>query len=143
MSYEVLKAIHIISLVAWFAALFYLPRLYVYHAENRENSGFVEVVKTMEFKLFNYIGLPAFVATVVTGLGLIMMAPGVMSSGGWMHAKITLVVLLAVYFFHNNALRKALAKGSCTRSGRFYRIYNEIPTLFLIVIVVLAVMKPF
>ena len=143
MSYEMLKAIHIVALVAWFAALFYLPRLYVYHAENRENGGFVDVVKVMEKKLFTYIGLPAFVITIATGLGLIALLPGVMTGGGWMHAKITLVLVLSVYFFHSNALRKALADGRCNRSGRFYRIYNEIPTLLLILIVFLAVLKPF
>ncbi|MGE4296008.1 MAG: protoporphyrinogen oxidase HemJ [Campylobacterales bacterium] len=143
MDYLVLKAIHVMSLVSWFAAMFYLPRLFVYHAENRDNAGFVSVAKVMEKKLFNYIGLPAFAATVITGVVMIVMNPSVFSGGGWMHAKLTLVAVLIAWFFHAGSLRKQLENDRCDKSGRYFRIYNEIPTIFLIVIVLLAVAKPF
>lgn len=143
MEYLVIKAIHIMSVIAWFAAMFYLPRLFVYHAENRENEAFVAVAKVMERKLFHYIGVPAFVATVVTGTALIVMNTAVFSSGGWMHAKLTLLALLIAWFIHSGFLRKALETDTCDKSGRYFRIYNEIPTIFMILIVILVVVKPF
>lgn len=143
MEYMVIKAIHLMSLISWFAAMFYLPRLFVYHAENRDNAEFVRVAKVMEKKLFNFIGLPAFAATVITGVVLIVMNTAVFTSGGWMHAKLTLIALLVVWFFHSGMLRKQLENDTCGKSGRYFRIYNEIPTVFMIVIVLLAVAKPF
>lgn len=143
MSYIVIKAIHIIALVAWFAAMFYLPRLFVYHREQNDRAGFVEVMEIMEQKLYKYIGMPAFIATVVTGAVLLGMNIDLLKSGGWMHAKITLVVLLIAWFLHAGTLIKKLANDKNYKSGKFFRFYNEIPTLFLISIVLLAVVKPF
>ncbi|GHV02899.1 UPF0093 membrane protein [Campylobacterota bacterium] len=142
------KAVHIIALVSWFAAMFYLPRLFVYHAENAENSGFVGVVKIMEAKLFKFIALPAFVLTIVTGVWLILLQPELLTNpakmhSGWLHVKLTLFVLLCVWFFHSAVMLKQLARDTCRKSGKFFRFYNEIPTLFLIAIVLLAVLKPF
>lgn len=143
MSYLTIKAIHIISLVAWFAAMFYLPRLFVYHREQNDKDQFVEVIKIMEGKLYKYIGLPAFVATFVTGIGLIAMNLELFKSGGWLHAKITLVILLAAWFLHSGSLIKKLDADKNYKTGKYFRVYNEIPTIFLIVIVILAVIKPF
>ena len=141
--YSALLAFHVISFVTWFAMLFYLPRLFVYHAEHKEKKEFVAVVKVMEKKLFKYIGVPAFWATILSGAGLAAMAPEHFSSGGWLHAKLFLVAILIGYFALSEKYRRELEADTCTRSGKFYRVFNEIPTLLLIGIVVLAVVKPF
>ena len=132
---------HVLSFISWFSALFYLPRLFVYHAENIENKGFVEVVKIQEMKLFKYIGVPAMWATVLSGLVLAYMYG--FSGNGWIHAKITLVVLLIIYFYSMNIYRVAFLEDRCTKSGKFFRMYNEIPTLLMLFIVAMVVFKPF
>lgn len=137
-----MKVFHIVSFVSWFAVLFYLPRLFVYHAEHIENREFVKVVKIMEYKLYKYIGIPAFFATIISGTLLIILNPAILSMG-WIHAKISLVILLSGYFFHSGVLKKSLYNDECNKSGKYFRVYNEIPTLFLIAIVILAVVKPF
>jgi len=137
-----MKVFHILSFVSWFAVLFYLPRLFVYHAENRQNSEFLKVVKVMEYKLYKYIGMPSFIATIISGTILIMLNPSIFSMG-WIHAKISLVILLSGYFIHSGVLKNQLKNDECNRSGKYYRVYNEIPTIFLILIVILAVVKPF
>ncbi len=138
-----LKVIHIIFMVSWMAVLFYLPRLFVYHAENKDNENFVKVVKIMEKRLFYVIGIPAFILTVVSGLGMIFLNPSLLSSGGWLHAKIVLVLILSVFFFHNEYVRRKFEKNECSKSGKFFRMYNEIPTIILILIVILVILKPF
>ena len=132
---------HLLSLISWFAVLFYLPRLFVYHAENSDNAGFVEVIKVMEMKIYKYIGVPAMYSTVVTGLYLAY-AYG-FSGNGWIHAKIFLVVVLMAYFFSLGYFRNKLLIDECVKSGKFFRFYNEVPTLLLMVIVGLVVFKPF
>lgn len=132
---------HLLSLISWFAALFYMPRLLVYHAENRDNEGFTKVIQTMEHKIYKVIGVPAMWATVLSGLALAYMYG--FKGNGWIHFKILLVVLLMVYFYSLNRFRIQFEKGECTKSGKFFRYYNEIPTLFLLVIVGLVVFKPF
>lgn len=143
MGYLWLKVLHIVFFVSWMAVLFYLPRLFVYHAENRENEGFVKVVKVMERKLFYFIGIPAFVITVITGVSMILLNPELIKSGGWLHAKITLVVLLSVFYFHNELVRRRFERDECNKSGKFFRMYNEIPTVLLILIVILVILRPF
>jgi putative membrane protein len=139
--YDWILWFHVISFVSWFAVLFYLPRLFVYHAENIENRGFVEVVKIQEMKLFKYIGVPSMWATIISGsylayeLGL--------SGNGWLHAKIFFVVLLVAYFFSMDKYRKEFLEDRCVKSGKFFRIYNEIPTILMLVIVAMVVLKPF
>lgn len=141
--YEWIKFIHIISLISWFAMLFYLPRLFVYHAERQDNEGFVEVVRVMEYKLYRYIGVPAFWATLVSGTVLIVLRPEWFSSGGWLHAKLFFVALLIGYMFYLGKTMKFLQSHAPVKSGKFYRILNELPTLLMIVIVLLVVIKPF
>lgn len=138
-----LKTLHILSFLSWMAMLFYLPRLFVYHSENKDNAGFVEVAKIQEYKLYKYIGNPAMIATVVTGVVMLFMVPELLTGAGFMHAKITMVVLLLVYHFSLNIYRKRLADGSCKKSGKFFRIYNEVPTILAIFIVVFIVVRPF
>jgi putative membrane protein len=135
---------HIISMVSWFAVLFYLPRLFVYHAEHAQNGGFVEVVKIMEYKIYQYIGVPAFWATLISGSALIYLYPvNIFSTGGWFHAKLAFVVILTLYFFSLGMMRKKLERDECNKSGKFFRFYNEVPTILLLLIVAMVVVKPF
>ncbi|GAB6072685.1 protoporphyrinogen oxidase HemJ [Venenivibrio stagnispumantis] len=143
MVYIWIKAIHIIFVISWMAVLFYLPRLFVYHAENKDNDGFVKVVKIMEKKLFYVIGIPAFVITLITGIAMIILNPELFKSGGWLHAKLTAVALLIGFFIHNEIVRRRFEKDLCNKSGKFFRIYNEIPTILMIIIVILVIVKPF
>ena len=138
-SYLLLKALHVISMVAWFAGLFYLPRLFVYHVEHPQAAATLTI---MEYKLARYIMLPAALSTALFGLILILLHPDLLQMG-WLHAKLGLVVLLVAYHASLEYLRQQLAQGTATRSGRFYRMYNELPTLLLLAIVILAVTKPF
>ncbi|WP_457621126.1 protoporphyrinogen oxidase HemJ [Persephonella sp.] len=138
-----IKALHIMAVISWFAVLFYLPRLFVYHAENREKREFVSVVKIMEYKLHKFIGIPAFWGTVITGSLLIFMNPDLFKSGGWLHAKLLFVTFLIIYYIYTAVLRRKLEADQCDKSGKFFRMYNEIPTILMIIIVSLAVVKPF
>ena len=131
---------HVISFISWFAVLFYLPRLFVYHAENSDNAGFVEVAKIQEMKLFKYIGVPAMWATILSGSFLIYQ---IGFSGGWLHAKLFFVALLIIFFYSMNRYRIAFLEDRCTKSGKFFRIYNEIPTILMLLIVAMVVLKPF
>lgn len=139
--YNWLLWFHVISFISWFAVLFYLPRLFVYHAENRENEGFVKVVKIQERKLFQYIGVPSMWATLLSGAGLIYL--GGWMSAPWLHVKLLFVLLLIGNFYSMNFYRKQLLHDRCTKSGKFFRIYNEVPTLLMLIIVAMVVLKPF
>jgi len=144
MGYSWVLWFHIISMVSWFAVLFYLPRLFVYHVENANNAGFVEVVQVMEMKIYKYIGIPAFWATLLSGIALILMYPtNIFATGGWLHAKLTLVAILTAYFFSLGYYRLKLCDNAAFKSGKFFRMYNEVPTLLLIGIVALVIVKPF
>lgn len=142
MEYLYLKTFHVICVVAWYAVLFYLPRLFVYHTENKENKGFVEVVSVQEFKLYKYIGLPAFWATLVSGVSIVIVNPSLFSNG-WFHTKLFLLIFLIAFFFHLGKIGRDLRQGRYKKTGKFYRFYNELPTLFLFAIIFLAVVKPF
>lgn len=125
------------------------PRLFVYHVENGTNHGFIEVVEVMEMKIYKYIGVPAFWATLLSGIALIVMSTqqyngiNVFQMGGWMHAKMTLVAILIGYFFTLGHYRLKLKENTAYKSGKFFRMYNEVPTLLLIGIVALVIVKPF
>lgn len=136
-----LKALHVVTVIAWFAGLFYLPRLFVYHAEAKPGSELSETLKVMERRLLRFIMTPAMVAVWVTGLSLAWVA-GVYSDG-WLHAKLALVVLLSGYQGALGRWTKDFAADRNTHPAKFYRIANEIPTLLLVGIVILVVVKPF
>ncbi|MDA3967271.1 MULTISPECIES: protoporphyrinogen oxidase HemJ [Helicobacter] len=142
MLYFYIKVFHIISMVSWMAMLFYLPRLFVYHAENKDNKGFCDVVKIQEYKLFAFIGYPALIATIASGIGLIVLDPSIMK-GGFMHAKITLVLILLAYHFSLYRYLLQFRDDKCNKSGKFFRNYNEVPTIILILITILIVLRPF
>jgi len=138
--YEWTLWFHIISFISWFSALFYLPRLYVYHMENIENKGFVEVVKIQEMKLFKYIGVPAMWATISSGLVLIYL---IGFNGIWLYTKLFLLILLIAYFYSLERFRLTLLEDRCTKSGKFFRFYNEVPTILMLLIVAMVILKPF
>ena len=142
MLYLWIKAFHIVSVVCWFAGLFYLPRLFVYHAQS-EDAVSKERFSIMERKLYRGIMGPAMIATLIFGGWLIYLNPGIFSMGGWIHAKLTLVVLLIGYHHMCGAQVKRFARGENTRSHVFYRWFNEVPVLILLAIVILVVVKPF
>lgn len=138
-----IKWFHVISMVAWFAVLFYMPRLFVYHMENVENADFIKVLKVMERKIYYAIGVPAFWATLLSGAAMIVLNPGLFQSGGWLHAKLLFAAILIGYFFSMGHYRKKLLNDSCTKSGKFFRYYNEAPTILLLLIVAMVIVKPF
>ena len=137
-----IKAFHLIAIVCWFAALFYLPRLFVYHAMSEDETS-RERFKIMERKLYRGIALPSMIVTLVLGFWLLSFNPEYYMSSGWMHAKLTLVFLLIGYHHVCGAFMKKFARDANTRSHTFYRWFNEVPVLFLIAIIVLAVVRPF
>lgn len=137
-----IKAFHIVAFMSWMAMLFYLPRLFVYHVEQKDKKEFVEVVQTQERLLYNAIGFPAFLATLISGILLILGNPSLMSNG-WLHVKFLVLVFLIAYSFSLNYYRKQLLSGIYNRSGKFFRAYNEVPTALAILIVTYAVMKNF
>ncbi|MDK8465492.1 protoporphyrinogen oxidase HemJ [Marinobacter sp. SS13-12] len=136
------KALHIIAMVCWFAGIFYLPRLFVYHAACEDKAG-RERFKIMERKLYRGITTPSMIATVVFGLWLISYNVQGYMSQGWLHAKLLLVVLLIGYHFYCGHLVKVFRDDRNTRSHVFYRWFNEVPVLVLVAVVILASVKPF
>jgi len=126
-----------------------MPRLFVYDVENADNEGFQKVIKVMEMKIYKYIGIPAFWATAISGTVLAFMftenfgGVNIFATGGWFHAKLLFVVLLIIYFFSMGYYRKQLLEGRCTKSGKFFRVYNEGPTVLMLLIVAMVVVKPF
>jgi protoporphyrinogen IX oxidase len=134
-----IKALHIVFVVAWFAGLFYLPRLFVYHAQ-ADDAVSRERFKVMERKLYRGIMLPAMILTLASGLWLWL---GYGFGGGWLHAKVALVGLLVAYHFWLRALLGAFARDADRHGHVFYRWVNELPTVLLVAIVILVVVKPF
>lgn len=133
-----LKAFHIVFVVAWFAGLFYLPRLFVNHAMASEPAEIARL-KLMEQKLYRFM-TPLAVLALVLGTWLWL---GYGFSGGWMHAKLALVGLLIAYHLYCGHLVKVFSTDSNTRSHKFYRFFNEIPVLVLTAVTILVVVKPF
>jgi putative membrane protein len=134
------KALHIVFMVTWFAGLFYLPRLFVYHAM-ADDTGSVERFKVMERKLFFGIMTPGAVLTI--GFGLWLWLGWFRGAGGWLHAKMALVALLAAYHLWCYRLMRDFAAGRNRRSHVWFRWFNEVPVVLLIATVVLVVLKPF
>lgn len=135
-----LKALHVISMVTWFAGLFYLPRLFVYHADTTDAVS-LERFCVMERRLLGIMTIGA-AATVVFGVAMIVAAP-VYLTMGWLHAKLTLVVILIAYHGYCLKLTRDFATNQNARSGKWFRAFNEVPSVLLIGIVLLAVAKPF
>jgi putative membrane protein len=136
-----LKAFHIIFMVCWFAGVFYLPRLFVYHAMSTEPAVHAQLA-IMERKLYRFVSAFA-VLTIILGFALMFQNSAYYMQAPWFHAKLTLVVALVIYHFACGSMVNSLAHGRGKRSHVFFRWFNEIPVLFLFSIVILVVVKPF
>jgi putative membrane protein len=141
MLYLWIKAFHIISVIAWMAGLFYLPRLFVYHADAGKGSVQSETFKVMEGRLLRIIMNPAMVLT--WGFGLTLAWLGNAWSDGWLHAKLALVLVMTLFHMWLAACRRRFAEDANITPARTYRLANEVPTLLMIGIVIFAVVKPF
>lgn len=141
--YEWLRALHIIAVMSWMAGMLYLPRLFVYHAEPGIDSKTSETFKVMERRLMKFIMSPAMGVSWILGLAMLYANPGMMEGQGWMHAKLTLVVLMSGAHGMLSSHLKKFANDENTKSPKFFRIINEIPTVLMIFIVILAVVQPF
>ena len=137
-----IKALHIISVICWFAGIFYLPRLFVYHAMAEDQTS-IERFKVMERKLYRGIMTPAMIATLIFGIWLIHFNWDYYKTAGWFHAKVTLVVLLVGYHLMCGSIRKKFERDENTRDHVFFRWFNEFPVLILVAVVILVVVKPF
>ena len=139
---EYIRAFHIISMVCWFAGIFYLPRLFVYHAMSDDQTS-QERFAIMERKLYRGIMTPSMIATWGFGLSMIALAPSVYLSQGWLHIKLALVILLTIYHLACGRFRLRLVNEPQYKSHIYWRWFNEIPVIILISVVILAVVKPF
>jgi putative membrane protein len=141
-SYLLFKSLHLIALISWMAGLLYLPRIFVYHVENKEKKEATDIFEVMEKKLFYYIMRPAMIFTWIFGLTLIYLNGLEIFSQLWMQIKIVLVILLSVYNDYLGKCLISLKNNSDTKTSKFYRIINEVPTIMLIFIVFLVIFKP-
>lgn len=137
-----LKAIHIMAATTWFAGIFYLPRLFVYHAMAEDQTG-RERFQTMERKLYRGIMNPSMIVTLVFGIWMLVVNWAAYSQMGWVHAKLALIVLLLIYHHVSLVFLKRFARETNRHGHIFYRWFNEFPVLLLIGIVILAVVRPF
>jgi putative membrane protein len=139
--FEWVLVLHIISVISWIAGLLYLPRLFIYHVEAKRGSELSETFKTMERRLLRAIMTPAMIASWVFGLWLAYITEAF--SEGWFHGKLLLVILMSVAHMAMARWRKDFEQDNNVRSAKYFRIANEVPTLLMIAIVVLVVVKPF
>jgi len=137
-----IKALHLISIICWFAGLFYLPRLFVYHAQASDQIS-LERFKVMERKLYLGIMTPAMLATFIFGIALAAMQWDYVKTAGWFHAKMLCVVLLLGFHKMCRLHMRKFANDANTKSHKYFRWFNEVPTILLLAIVILVVVKPF
>ena len=140
--YLLFKSLHLISLISWMAGLLYLPRIFVYHSETINNDEKKNTFKTMEKKLYNYIMMPAMILSWIFGLLLIGSIGFDQMANKWLQIKLFLVIVLTAYHFFLGVCLKNFSLDLNTYSSRFYRIFNEVPTILLILIVFIVVFKP-
>ena len=141
-SYLLFKSLHLIAVVSWMAGLLYLPRIFVYHVENKDKKEATNIFVVMEKRLFIYIMRPAMVLTWVFGLILIYLNGIEIFSQLWMQIKLVLVILLSAYNDYLGRCLVSLKNNSNSRSSKFFRIINEVPTILLILIVFIVIFKP-
>ena len=142
-NYSLIKAFHVISMVAWMAALLYLPRLFVYHTTAKKNSDTSEMLKIMEYRLQKYIMNPAMLLTLLFGIFLLK-TDGVINWGEkWIYFKLLAVFLLLLVHHLLTKYRKDFYMDNNNRSKKFYKILNEVPTALLVIIILLVYLKPF
>ena len=141
-SYLIFKSLHLIAVISWMAGLLYLPRIFVYHVENYQKKETTEIFETMERKLYFYIMRPAMLISWLFGILLIYQIGFESFSQLWLQIKIFFVIILTVYHEYLGKCLTSLRDGSNTKTSRFYRLINEIPTVLLILIVFIVIFKP-
>lgn len=144
MSYELVKALHVISLISWMAGMLYLPRLYVYHCRTKPGSEASEMLKTMERKLLRLIINPAMIASWVFGLWLIhFLGWEVLKKAGWFHVKLSMLILMQIIHACFARWRRHFEQDKNIHTEKFYRIVNEVPAVLMVIIVMMVIIKPF
>ena len=141
--YDLIKSFHVIAVISWMAGMLYLPRLYVYHANADKGSELSETFKIMERKLLRIIINPAMILSWIFGGAMFTANPDLLHSGGWVHVKLTAVVFMQIFHAFLSRWRKAFLKDKNKHPASFYRIVNEVPTVLMIVIVIMAIVRPF
>ena len=140
--YLLFKSLHLIAVISWMAGLLYLPRIFVYHVENSEKKETTEIFEVMEKRLYLYIMRPAMILSWLFGIILIYISGIDTFSQFWMHIKLGLVVLLTVYHEYLGTCLKSLKLKTNTKTSKFFRIINEVPTILLIFIIFIGIFKP-
>jgi putative membrane protein len=140
--YLLFKSLHLISIISWMAGLLYLPRIFVYHTETKDNKDQSTTFKLMEKRLFNYIMMPAMIFSWIFGLLLIHSLGFAIFSQLWMQVKVVLILILTHYHFYLGKCVRLFYNDQNNKTSRFYRIMNEVPTVLLIIIIFLVVFKP-
>ena len=140
--YLTYKALHLIAVISWMAGLLYLPRIFVYHTENQSDRNISNVFKTMERKLYFYIMTPAMLISWIFGILLIGSIGFDQLSTYWLKTKLILVVLLTLYHFYLGNFLQKFKMDLNTKSSKFFRFFNEVPTILLILIIFIVVFKP-
>jgi putative membrane protein len=140
--YLLFKSLHLIAVISWMAGLLYLPRIFVYHVENLEKKEVIDIFETMERRLYFYIMRPAMIATWLFGVVLIYINGLDIFSQLWMHIKLALVIFLTIYHEYLGICLKSLKLKNNTKTSKFFRIINEVPTIILILIIFIVIFKP-
>ena len=140
--YLLFKSLHLIAVISWMAGLLYLPRIFVYHVENSEKKETTEIFEVMEKRLYLYIMRPAMILSWLFGIILIYINGIEIFSQLWMHIKLGLVVLLTIYHEYLGVCLKSLKSNNNTKTSKFFRIINEVPTIILIFIIFIVIFKP-
>jgi putative membrane protein len=141
MSYEWMKALHIISVISWMAGMLYLPRLYVYHASAKPGSELSETLKIMERKLLRFIINPAMISSFIFGIWMLTINTGIMHET-FFHVKLTAVLAMTICHTFLARYRRTFAEDRNTHSAKFFRILNEVPTFLMILIVIMIIVRP-
>ena len=141
-SYLLFKSLHLIAVISWMSGLLYLPRIFVYHVENIEKKQATEIFEVMERRLYFYIMRPAMILTWLFGITLIFINGLEILSGLWIQLKLFLIILLSIFHEYLGACLNSLKKNTNTKSAKYFRVINEIPTILLIFIIFLVIFKP-
>ena len=142
-TYLLLKSLHLIAVISWMAGLLYLPRIFVYHAQNSQDTNVSNIFKIMERKLYYYIMMPAMILSWFLGLIIISILGFDVINELWMQIKLILVTVLTIYHFYLGSCISRFINNQNNNSSKFYRFINEVPTILLIIIVFIVVFKPF
>ena len=140
--YLLFKSLHLIAVISWMAGLLYLPRIFVYHVENSEKKETTEIFEVMEKRLYFYIMRPAMILSWLFGIILIYISGIDIFLQLWVHIKLSLVIILTIYHEYLGICLKSLKLKTNTKSSKFFRIINEVPTIMLILIIFIVIFKP-